>query len=31
MIVCHLETGEDILAMYIRLAHYKRIDNKPKP
>ncbi|EAQ91198.1 predicted protein [Chaetomium globosum CBS 148.51] len=31
MIVCHPETGEDMLVMYIRLAHHKGMDNKPKP
>ncbi|KAK3898542.1 hypothetical protein C8A05DRAFT_47176 [Staphylotrichum tortipilum] len=31
MIVCHPETGEDILVMYIRLMHHKGMDNKPKP
>ena len=31
MVVRHPETGEDVLIMYIRLAHYKGIDNKPKP
>lgn len=31
MVVRHPETGEDVLAMYIRLAHHKGMDNKPKP
>jgi hypothetical protein len=31
MVVCHPETGEDGLAMSIRLAHHKGADNKPRP
>ncbi|KAK4151935.1 hypothetical protein C8A00DRAFT_44942 [Chaetomidium leptoderma] len=31
MVVRHPETGEDVLAMSIRLAHHKGVDNKPKP
>lgn len=31
MIVCHPETGEDILAMYVKLSHHKGMDNKPRP
>ena len=31
MVVCHPETGEEGLAMAIRLAHHKGVDNKPKP
>ncbi len=31
MVVCYPETSEDTLAIYIRLAHYKGMDNKPKP
>ncbi|KAK4107064.1 hypothetical protein N656DRAFT_840631 [Canariomyces notabilis] len=31
MVVRHPETGEDALAMAIRLAHHKGADNKPKP
>ena len=30
MVVCHPETGEDVLAMSIRLAHHKGMENKPK-
>ncbi|KAK4108882.1 hypothetical protein N656DRAFT_792137 [Canariomyces notabilis] len=31
MVVRHPETGEDVLAMSIKLAHYKGADNKPQP
>ncbi|KAK3682380.1 FluG domain-containing protein [Podospora appendiculata] len=31
MVVRHPETGKDILAMSIRLAHHKGMDNNPKP
>ncbi len=31
MVTCYPETGEDTLVMYIRLAHHKGVDNKPKP
>ena len=31
MVVRHPETGEDVLAMSIRLAHHKGMDNKLKP
>ncbi|KAI0436703.1 FluG domain-containing protein [Xylaria telfairii] len=31
MIVRHPETGKDVLAMAIKLAHHKGADNKPKP
>ncbi|KAK4242973.1 hypothetical protein C7999DRAFT_18589, partial [Corynascus novoguineensis] len=31
MVICYPETGEDILAMSIRLIYYKGVDNKPKP
>lgn len=30
MIVRHPETSEDILAIYVKLAYYKGIDNKPR-
>ncbi len=31
MIVYYPGTGEDVLVIYIRLMHYKGMDNKPKP
>ncbi len=31
MVVRHPKTGEEELAMAIRLAHHKGLDNKPKP
>ena len=31
MVVRHPETGEDVLAMSIKLIHHKGADNKPKP
>lgn len=31
MVVRHLVTGEDVLAMSIKLVYYKGADNKPKP
>ncbi|KAK0707074.1 hypothetical protein B0T26DRAFT_729064 [Lasiosphaeria miniovina] len=31
MVVRHPETGDEGLAMAIRLAHHKGVDNKPKP
>lgn len=31
MVVCHLDTGEDVLAMSIKFMHHKGVDNKPKP
>jgi hypothetical protein len=31
IIVHHLETGKDGLAMSIKLAHHIGVDNKPKP
>ena len=30
MVVRHPETGEDVLAMSIKLIHHKGADNKPK-
>ncbi|RYO96122.1 hypothetical protein DL764_007526 [Monosporascus ibericus] len=31
MVVRHPETGEDVLAMAVKLIYYKGADNKPKP
>ncbi|RYP18166.1 hypothetical protein DL765_004092 [Monosporascus sp. GIB2] len=31
MVVRHSETGEDVLAMFIKFAHHKGADNEPKP